>query len=57
MKMLRQLLKKQRMAPAMMDCLNGISEGIAGGATFSESLTAYPKIFDNLYVNMVIGDN
>jgi len=37
----------------MMDCLNGISEGIAGGATFSESLTAYPKIFDNLYINMV----
>ena len=30
-----------------------ISEGIAGGATFSESLTAYPKIFDNLYINMV----
>ncbi len=48
-----EVLKKQRMAPAMMDCLNGISEGIAGGATFSESLTAYPKVFDNLYVNMV----
>ena len=48
-----EVLKKQKMAPAMMDCLNGISEGIAGGATFSESLTAYPKIFDNLYVNMV----
>ena len=47
------VLKKQKMAPAMMDCLNGISEGIAGGATFSESLTAYPKVFDNLYVNMV----
>ena len=48
-----EVLKKQKMAPAMMDCLNGISEGIAGGATFSESLTAYPKIFDNLYINMV----
>ena len=48
-----EVLKKQKMAPAMMDCLNGIAEGIAGGATFSESLTAYPKIFDNLYVNMV----
>ena len=41
------------MAPAMMDCLEGIAEGIAGGATFSESLTAYPKVFDNLYINMV----
>ncbi len=48
-----EVLKKQKMAPAMMDCLNGISEGIAGGATFSESLTAYPKVFDNLYINMV----
>ena len=47
------VLKKQKMAPAMMDCLNGIGEGIAGGATFSEALTAYPKVFDNLYVNMV----
>ena len=48
-----EVLKKQKLAPAMMDCLNGISEGIAGGATFSESLTAYPKVFDNLYINMV----
>ena len=48
-----EVMKKQKMAPAMLDCLNGISEGIAGGATFSESLTAYPKIFDNLYINMV----
>ena len=48
-----EVLKKQKMAPAMMDCLDGISEGIAGGATFSESLTAFPKIFDNLYINMV----
>ena len=48
-----EVMKKQKMAPAMKDCLEGISEGIAGGATFSESLTAYPKIFDNLYINMV----
>ena len=48
-----EVLKKQKMAPAMMDCLNGISENIAGGGTFSDALTAYPKVFDNLYVNMV----
>ena len=48
-----EVMKKQKMAPAMKDCLDGISEGIGGGATFSESLTAYPKIFDNLYINMV----
>ena len=48
-----EVLKKQNQIPAMGDCLNGISENIAGGGTFSEALTAYPKIFDNLYVNMV----
>ena len=48
-----EVMKKQKMAPAMKECLDGISEGIAGGATFSESLTAYPKVFDNLYINMV----
>ena len=48
-----EVLKKQNQIPAMGTCLNGISESIAGGGTFSEALTAYPKIFDNLYVNMV----
>ena len=48
-----EVLKKQNQIPAMGTCLNGISENIAGGGTFSEALTAYPKIFDNLYVNMV----
>ena len=48
-----EVLKKQNQVPAMGTCLNGISESIAGGGTFSEALTAYPKIFDNLYVNMV----
>ena len=48
-----EVLKKQNQIPALSDCLNGISEAIAGGATFSESLTAFPKIFDNLYINMV----
>ena len=48
-----EVLKKQKMAPALADCLDGISESIAGGGTFSEALTAYPKIFDHLYVNMV----
>ena len=37
----------------MLEALGGISESIASGGTFSEALTAHPKIFDNLYVNMV----
>ena len=47
------VLKRQMKDPQMCEALDGISEGIAAGGTFSEALTAYPKIFDNLYVNMV----
>ena len=48
-----EVLKRQMKDPRMSEALNGISENIAAGGTFSESLTQYPKIFDNLYVNMV----
>ena len=48
-----EVLKRQMRDARMLEALNGISDNIAAGGTFSESLTAYPKIFDNLYVNMV----
>ena len=48
-----EVLKRQMKDQRMLEALNGIAENIAAGGTFSESLTAYPKIFDNLYVNMV----
>ena len=48
-----EVLKRQTKDPRMLDALSGIADNIAAGGTFSESLTAYPKIFDNLYVNMV----
>ncbi len=48
-----EVVKKQNRVPALQDCLEGISESISGGGTFSEALTGYPKIFNNLYVNMV----
>jgi type IV pilus assembly protein PilC len=48
-----EVLKRQMKDAQMLEALNGISDNIAAGGTFSESLTAYPKIFDNLYVNMV----
>jgi len=47
------VLKRQMKDPQMLEALGGISENIAAGGTFSESLTQYPKVFDNLYVNMV----
>ena len=48
-----EVLKRQMKDPQMREALDGISENIAAGGTFSESLTAYPKIFDQLYINMV----
>ena len=48
-----EVLKRQMKDARMKEALEGIGENIASGGTFSESLTQYPKIFDNLYVNMV----
>ena len=48
-----EVLKRQQKDPQMVEALTGIGETISSGGTFSEALTAYPKIFDNLYVNMV----
>ena len=48
-----EVLKRQQKDPQMVEALNGIGETISSGGTFSEALTAYPKVFDNLYVNMV----
>jgi type IV pilus assembly protein PilC len=47
------VLKRQMKDAQLREALEGISETISAGGTFSESLTAYPKIFDNLYINMV----
>ncbi len=48
-----EVLKRQQKDPQMVEALNGIGETISSGGTFSEALTAYPKVFDSLYVNMV----
>ena len=48
-----EVLKRQMRDSQMVEALNGISENISAGGTFSEALSAYPKIFDRLYVNMV----
>lgn len=52
MKGLRILLKQEK-DQTLRDAVNGMSESVEGGSTFSESLTQFPKIFDKLYVNMV----
>ncbi len=48
-----RILLKQEKNHALRNALNGMGESVEGGSTFSEALSGYPKIFDNLFVNMV----
>lgn len=47
------VLQRQTPNPTLKDALGGMCDAVESGSTFSESLLNYPKIFDNLYVNMV----
>jgi len=49
---LRILLKQQKEG-ALRDAVNSMGEAVEGGSTFSEALAQHPRIFDNLFVNMV----
>ncbi len=53
--LLRGLHVLQRQTPnaSLKEALGGMCEAVESGSTFSESLQNYPKIFDNLYINMV----
>ena len=53
--LLRGLHVLQRQTPnaALKDALTGMCEAVESGSTFSESLQNYPKIFNDLYINMV----
>jgi len=48
-----RILLKQEKTTALRDSLTGMGESVEGGSTFSEALAQFPKIFDDLYVNMV----
>ena len=43
-----RVLQRQTQNETLRDALAGMSESVEGGSTFSESLTNYPKIFNNL---------
>ena len=47
-----RILTKQTKNAQIKEALTGMSTAVEGGATFSEALSQYPKIFDHLYVNM-----
>jgi len=53
--LLRGLHVLQRQTPnaTLKDALGGMCESVESGSTFSESLQNYPKIFNDLYINMV----
>jgi len=53
--LLRGLHVLQRQTPnaTLKEALAGMCDSVESGSTFSESLANYPKIFDNLYINMV----
>jgi len=53
--LLRGLHVLQRQTPnaSLKEALAGMCDSVESGSTFSESLSNHPKIFDNLYINMV----
>ena len=48
-----RVLERQAVNPTLKDALHGMGEAVESGNSFSEALANYPKIFDNLFVNMV----
>lgn len=47
------VLTEQSENPTLRDAISDISETVKGGASFSEALAKYPKIFNKLYISMV----
>jgi type IV pilus assembly protein PilC len=47
------VLAKQERDKVLKGTIDKLAESVQGGSTFSEGLAQHPKIFNNLYVNMV----
>ncbi len=48
-----RILLKQEKNSALRKALTEMGESVEGGSTFSEALEQHPRIFDNLFINMV----
>ena len=48
-----RVLERRASNPTLKDALHGMGESVESGNSFSEALANYPKIFDNLFVNMI----
>src|SRR3984893_2395785 len=47
------VLSKQERDPVLKNTINKLADSVQGGGTFSEGLALHPRIFNDLYVNMV----
>jgi type IV pilus assembly protein PilC len=47
------VLAKQERDNVLRNTINKLADGVQSGGTFSESLAQHPRIFNDLYVNMV----
>src|SRR5213592_3043590 len=47
------VLAKQERDSVLRNTINKVADGVQGGNTFSEALALHPRIFNDLYVNMV----
>jgi type IV pilus assembly protein PilC len=47
------VLAKQERDGVLKNTINKLADSIQGGSTFSEGLAQHPRVFNNLYVNMV----
>jgi type IV pilus assembly protein PilC len=47
------VLAKQERDAVLKGAINKLAESVQGGSTFSEGLAQHPRIFNDLYVNMV----
>ncbi|MGI9104149.1 MAG: type II secretion system F family protein [Terriglobales bacterium] len=48
-----EILANNQENPAFQKCLNGVRQTVEGGATLSNAMRGYPKIFDDLTTNMI----
>lgn len=48
-----EILGQQTTNPVFAKAIKKIKQDVEGGDTFSTALSRYPKIFDNLYTNMI----
>jgi type IV pilus assembly protein PilC len=48
-----EILSDQATSPVLKDALNDVRERVQSGSTLAEALGKHPKIFDELFVNMV----